>query len=80
LNVQAGTAFVDFEFVEEVSFLIQYFLIFWYTVIVWIDTHHLPTVVLLPNSCCTSKLCLLDALIIHVSVLRHTFQTIEFPN
>jgi hypothetical protein len=28
LNVQAGTAFVDFEFVEEVSFLIQCFLIF----------------------------------------------------
>ena len=25
LNVQAGTAFVDFEFVEEVSFLIQCF-------------------------------------------------------
>jgi hypothetical protein len=28
LNVQAGTAFVDFEFVEEVSFLIQCLIIF----------------------------------------------------
>jgi hypothetical protein len=27
LNVQAGTAFVDFEFVEEVSFLMHFFLI-----------------------------------------------------
>jgi hypothetical protein len=28
LNVQAGTAFVDFEFVEEVSFLIQCLIFF----------------------------------------------------